>query len=260
TGPPQRSEAEAHRSGEGRLWGHAEPLPPTRWSGCCRFGQETFVRTQGNGRDVPKAAVCRTAVEPRGSTPETTPPDPAILGLLSKRSSAPDGWTCRRRSRELVEQRFGLLQILRREALGEPAVDGREQCVRLADPVVLAHQPGVAGRGAQLPGFRLLRSRPVERGEVAPLRPCRIALQQKHPALDPEDFGIVIAFFPAGALDLCDHLVDESERPGEIADLGHALGQHGFPIGTVESASALLPGGKAPPEQSHPFAKPALPD
>jgi len=33
---------------------HEERLPPSRLSGCCRFGQETFGRTRGNGQDAPK--------------------------------------------------------------------------------------------------------------------------------------------------------------------------------------------------------------
>ena len=57
-----------------------------------------------------------------------------------------------------------------------------------------------------------------------------------------------------------DGRVDEIERPGEIAHLGHALGQHGFPIGIALSTSGLLIDGEAPFEQRHPFGDMALPD
>src|SRR5262245_49757175 len=33
--------------------GHEERLPPPRLSGCCRWGQQTFASTHGNGRDAP---------------------------------------------------------------------------------------------------------------------------------------------------------------------------------------------------------------
>src|SRR5262249_24989347 len=128
------------------------------------------------------------------------------------------------------------------------------------DPPLIAHQPRVAGRGAQLPGFRLLLPRPVERGAVGALRRRQIALEREHPTLDPEGFGIIIALFPARPLDLRDDVVDQIERSFEIAESGPSLGQHGFPIGSVGSTTARLPAGDAPPEQSDPFFVPDLPD
>ena len=41
-------------------------------SGCCRFGQQTFAGTHGNGRNAPKPAVRLTAMERPGSDPEPT--------------------------------------------------------------------------------------------------------------------------------------------------------------------------------------------
>src|SRR5215469_14357836 len=41
----------------GRNGGHEERLPPSRLSGRCRFAQETFAGTHGNGQDAPKAAI-----------------------------------------------------------------------------------------------------------------------------------------------------------------------------------------------------------
>jgi hypothetical protein len=66
-------------------------------------------------------------------------------------------------SAELVEQRPGISEIGGVEALGEPAVDRREQVVRLGAPALLGPESGEAGRGAQLQGFRLLAARGVDR-------------------------------------------------------------------------------------------------
>src|SRR5215472_66101 len=58
--------------------------------------------------------------------------------------------------RKLVEQRPGLLQNGRIEALRKPAVDRGEEiagCIALA---LLAPEPGETDRGAQLPEFRAL--------------------------------------------------------------------------------------------------------
>src|SRR5215472_354818 len=120
-------------------------------------------------------------------------------------------------SRQLIEQCLGFLQVLRRKALGEPAVNGREELVGFTRTCLVAHQPRTTGRGAQLPGFRLLRSRPVERGDIGALGPCRIALQRKKPALDAERFGIIMALLPTRPLDLRDRLVDQDKCSGEIA-------------------------------------------
>ena len=35
--------------------GMKERLPPSRFSGCCRFSQGTFAGEHGNGRDAPTA-------------------------------------------------------------------------------------------------------------------------------------------------------------------------------------------------------------
>src|SRR5437764_13632131 len=44
-------------------------------------------------------------------------------------------------SRQFVEQRLGLFQIGGVEALGEPAVEGREQLARFGPPTLLAPSP-----------------------------------------------------------------------------------------------------------------------
>ena len=63
------------------------------------------------------------------------------------------------------EQRLRLQQILGVEAFGEPAVNRGEQFIRLMAFALAQPQPCQAGRRAQLPRFRLLAPRPVERGE-----------------------------------------------------------------------------------------------
>src|SRR3954447_17877537 len=66
---------------------------------------------------------------------------------------------------EFGEQNLCLLQILGVEAFGEPIVDRGEKLVGVLALALALPQAGQAHRGAQLPGFRLLTSRPVERGE-----------------------------------------------------------------------------------------------
>ena len=60
------------------------------------------------------------------------------------------------RLHQLGEQRPGVFQIGRIEALGEPAVEGREQVARLVSPALLGPQPGEARGGAQFVASRAL--------------------------------------------------------------------------------------------------------
>src|SRR5262252_6748393 len=53
-------------------------------------------------------------------------------------------------SRQLVEQRLGILQDRCVEAFGEPVVDRREQFAGLGAFALIAPEAGEAGRGAQL--------------------------------------------------------------------------------------------------------------
>src|SRR6516162_3915637 len=64
---------------------------------------------------------------------------------------------------QLLEQGLGVLQIGGIEALGEPAIDGREQFMRLGPPALFAPQPSEARRGAQLIGCCLLPARDTQR-------------------------------------------------------------------------------------------------
>jgi hypothetical protein len=52
---------------------------------------------------------------------------------------------------QLVEQRLGVPEVFRVEAFGKPAVDRREQVVSLTATPLVAHQPRIADRGAELP-------------------------------------------------------------------------------------------------------------
>jgi hypothetical protein len=60
------------------------------------------------------------------------------------------------RSRQLIEQRLGLLQIQRVKALSEPAIDWREKIVSLLSLALVAPQPSHAHRRAEFPGLCLL--------------------------------------------------------------------------------------------------------
>jgi hypothetical protein len=61
--------------------GHKERLPPSRLSGCCRFGQETFAGTHGNGRDTPKAADCGSRDGTDGVADQRSFADAALIVL-----------------------------------------------------------------------------------------------------------------------------------------------------------------------------------
>src|SRR5271169_3683600 len=65
---------------------------------------------------------------------------------------------CRRARRQLLQQCLRLLQIKRVEALGEPAVDRSEQIAGLISLALIAPEPRHAHRGAEFPGFCLLRT------------------------------------------------------------------------------------------------------
>jgi hypothetical protein len=48
--------------------GHEDLFSRRRLSDRCRFGQGTFARMRGNGRDAPIPAIREAAIEPSGST------------------------------------------------------------------------------------------------------------------------------------------------------------------------------------------------
>lgn len=112
------------------------------------------------------------------------------------------------RHRRVRRAGLGFLQVLRAEALGKPAVDGREEFVGVTGAALVAQQLRVGGRSAQLPGFRLLLPGPVERGDVVALRTGQVALEREQPAFDAESFSVVFALFAARPLDLGNDLID----------------------------------------------------
>src|SRR4029077_16912062 len=161
---------------------------------------------------------------------------------------------------QLIEQRLRFLQIECIEALGEPAVYRSEEIAGFALAALLPHQPRIARRGPQLPRFRLLFSRPVERGDVGALRAFGVALERQQLGPDAQCFGIIMPLLPTRPFDLGDALVDQNKRPREITSLGHALGQKGSKTGTAAPTTALLPDTDAPFEQSRPFSALSPPD
>ena len=92
------------------------------------------------------------------------------------------------------------------------------------------------------------------------LRASGVALQRQQPAFDAQRLGIILALLPVRPLDFRDDRVDKMQRTVEIAELGHALGEHGSTIGIAYPTTALLPDDDALLEQSHPFGGLALPD
>src|ERR1700730_6914941 len=62
-------------------------------------------------------------------------------------------------SRQFVEKLPRIFQIDGVEALGEPAVNGRQEISGCCTPALFAPQPGAAGRGAEFIGLCLLLAR-----------------------------------------------------------------------------------------------------
>jgi hypothetical protein len=60
-------------------------------------------------------------------------------------------------SRQLVEQRFGLLQDRSVEAFGEPAVDWRKESTGVGALAMVAPEAGKAGGGAEFPKLGTLK-------------------------------------------------------------------------------------------------------
>src|SRR6516225_6793105 len=82
---------------------------------------------------------------------------------------------------QLGDEFRGVFQVGGVEALGEPAVDGREQLARLAPPALFSPQPRQARRRAQLPRLRLLRSSDLERAAEARFRPVLVSEIEAQP-------------------------------------------------------------------------------
>src|SRR6516164_6236739 len=90
-----------------------------------------------------------------------------------------------RQSRQLLEQRLGLLQIARIKPFGEPAIDRREKVASCISLTLIAPQPRQAHRGTQLKGPGLLLLRDGDCSKECFLgwrRARRIALEQNFAA------------------------------------------------------------------------------
>jgi hypothetical protein len=76
--------------------GQEERFPPPRLSARCRFSQETFAGTHGNGRDAPKAVLPANSADPSGT-------GVSMLGTIAQfeiddeRRAVPRAWFARRR-------------------------------------------------------------------------------------------------------------------------------------------------------------------
>src|SRR5262249_21695323 len=82
----------------------------------------------------------------------------ATEGVWQNRGSAPKSKD-ETGSRQLIEQRFGVLQDGRVEAFGEPVVDRREEITGFGALPLVAPEAGKAHRSPQLPEFRTLPTR-----------------------------------------------------------------------------------------------------
>src|SRR5262245_21070866 len=94
-------------------------------------------------------------------------------------------------SGQLVEQRLRLDEVARVEALGEPAVDGREQVARFGALALVAQQPREARRGAQLERARSLLAGDGEGAVIAGggLVGCAAGREQQV-AVEAVEFGV----------------------------------------------------------------------
>ena len=139
-------------------------------------------------------------------------------GDLGRPGVAPTGLreimlTC---SRQLVEQRFSVLEIGGVEALGEPAIDRRDEVARVGSLAPVAPKPSQVKRGFQLERLGALlagdHQRPLEAGFSlgGPIK------RQRQHALQAMQIGIApVLARPPGQLD---RLVEDREpAPGSPA-------------------------------------------
>src|SRR5262249_19903029 len=86
---------------------------------------------------------------------------------------------------QLVEQRLGLLEDRRFEALSEPTVGRGEEIVGSIVLALIAPEPGEAGRGAQLPELGALLLGRGNGMTIAPLRSGGLLTGAQQLASDP---------------------------------------------------------------------------
>ena len=88
-------------------------------------------------------------------------------------------------SRYVCQQRVGLLDVGGVEALGKPAIDGRQQFIGLSTLALLLPEATEAHGGAQLQRFRLLAAghvqSPLQPGFRLFLRCLRLSQEQDAP-------------------------------------------------------------------------------
>src|SRR4029453_16171290 len=112
----------------------------------------------------------------------------------------------------------------------------------------------------QLPRFRMLLSRPVDRGGVVSLGLCCVSLARHQPSFEGEDLRVTVAFFPARSLDLRDAFVDQLQRAIDIALLGEPFGQNRLEKRNNDTAAARFPDGESGADQRDPGPPPPPPN
>jgi hypothetical protein len=90
---------------------------------------------------------------------------------------------------QLVEQRLCLFEVGGLEALGEPAVDRREEVAGFPPPALLAPQPCKADGGAQFQRFRLLGLGDADRLLKGGLALVELVLGEQYSPGKPVEFG-----------------------------------------------------------------------
>jgi hypothetical protein len=144
---------------------------------------------------------------------------------------------------QLVEQRFGILEIGSVKTLGKPRVDVSQQVVRLLPFPLLVPKPTQTHSSPQLQGFRLLAAGDVQ----SPLEPgfrlrrrC-LRLPQEQDAPEATNFR-----FPPAFVMLLHQGVGLGQRLEalfRVAQVGSDVGQHGAIIGDEQSGPRGAVGG-----------------
>src|ERR671918_692275 len=115
-----------------------------------------------------------------------------------------------------VEQRLGVLKVRRVEALGEPAVDRREEVVGLVPPALVSPQAGQAGRCTQLPELRLLLVGNGQSLAEAGLGLGPVGLRQGQPQLSPEPMQLGLDPTHSGPSDPVQGVSQEAQANGHL--------------------------------------------
>src|SRR5215467_12147055 len=134
-------------------------------------------------------------------------------------------------SRQLVEQRLGILEDRRVEAFGEPAVDWREEITGFGALALITPEAGEAGRRPKFPRFGLLRTGDLDCLAKAAVGPLVVAPAGQF-SIEPVQLGFVVA--DAGVLNQREGIAQDRLRLIDPTDLATGLGQQGQPMRNLE--------------------------